>query len=157
MLTMEQLGASSDKQQFEMLLSEGEDARKHREDVERLLAGRKFNAPVLYSIDQAFDLVAANRMQLWMIRIVGEDKPCLFMLTEIVQYPAGKTVNVCLTAGAKLLPAARQLFTLFLAWSMKHEIDYIECTTKPSVMRALVKLGFTPTGVRLHYPLRRMQ
>ena len=157
MLTMEQLGGSSDKPQYEMLLVEGSDASIHRDDVERLLDGKVIHAPVLYSLDQALELVEKSKMQLWMIRAVGEDRPCLFMLTEILQYPAGKTVNICLVAGSRLLPAAKQLFTLFLMWTMKRDVDYIECVAKPSIMRVLVKMGFTPTGVRLHYPLRRMQ
>lgn len=154
---MEVVGSGSDKPKYEMLLVDEKDAEKHKGDLERLLAGKVFNAPVLYTIDQAIAMVANGRMQLWMIRQTGEIPPCLFMLTEIIEYPAGRTVNICLTAGSKMLPAAKQLFTLFLAWAMRRKVDYIECTTKPSIMRVLERFGFTVTGVRLHYPLKRMQ
>lgn len=155
--TQMELGTSSDKPKFEMLLVDEKDAQLHKADLERLLAGKVFNAPVLYTIDQAVAMVANGRMQLWMIRQVGDERPCLFMLTEIIEYPAGRTINICLTAGSKMLPAAKQLFTLFLAWAMRRKVDYIECTTKPSIMRVLERFGFSVTGVRLHYPLKRMQ
>lgn len=152
-----ELGTSSDKPKFEMMLVDEKDAKHYKLDLERLLAGKVFNAPVLYTIDQAIDMIAIGRMQLWMIRQSGEVQPCLFMLTEIMEYPAGRTINLCLAAGSKMYPAAKQLFTLFLAWAMKRKVDYIECVTKPSIMRVLERFGFSVTGVRLHYPLKRMQ
>lgn len=155
--TMAVHGVTSDREQFEILIGEESRADEYRDDVFRLLEGKEFNAPVLYSADQIIDMIAQGRMQIWFIRVVGEERPCLFMLTELLNYPAGRTVNICLTAGSKLWPAARKFFPMFVVWCRKHQADYIECTTRPDIAAVLRRLGFAYTGVRMHLAVRRMQ
>jgi len=153
MHTTEQAGTSSDREKYELLIVPEGEVWEHRDDFARLFDGKKIRVPILYSIDQAIEMVEKGRMQLWLFRIIGEDYPCLAMLTEIVEYPAGRTVHVCLTIGSDMHKLAKRFLPLFLAWCKQRHADYIETTTHPSIARMLIRFGFTPTGVRVHYPL----
>jgi hypothetical protein len=157
MSVMETTEAVSDSTKYEILIVPEAEAEAHLETVKRLIAGRRFHAPVLYTPEQLIEMVAVGRMQLWLIRAIGEKAPCLFMVTEIMDYPAGRSINICLAAGSKMYPAMRKFFPMFLIWCQRHHADYIECTTLPSISKILMRMGFSPTGVRLHYPLVVMQ
>jgi hypothetical protein len=145
------------KEQYEMLIVPSKYAYEHRDDLARLIEKRAIRVPILYTVDQAIDMVAADRMQLWLFRVIGDEYPCLAMLTEIMEYPAGRSVNICLMVGEKLWPITRKFMIPFLAWCKLHKADYVEATTHPSISRMLMKYGFVPTGVRLHFSLATMQ
>jgi len=144
-------------EKYELLIVPEEQAYEHRDDLARLIEGKIIRVPILYSIDQAIEMVAAGRMQLWLFRVIGEEYPCLAMLTEILDYPAGRAVNICLMVGSKLAPMTRKFLPLFVRWSRDRHANYIEATTHPSISKMLMKYGFVPTGVRVHLPLVTLQ
>jgi hypothetical protein len=145
----------SDK--YEALVVPEARAYEYRDDFARLIEHKKVRVPILYSVDQAIDMVAVGRMQLWLFRVIDEPYPCLAMLTEILDYPAGRSVHICLMVGSKLVPITKRYLPLFLLWCKRHNADYVEATTHPSISRMLMKYGFVPTGVRVHYSLATMQ
>lgn len=153
MHTTEARGTFSDRERYELLIVPESEAWEHRDDFARLFEGKHIRVPILYSVDQAIEMVEKGRFQLWLFRIIDEEYPCLAMLTEIVEYPAGRTVHVCLTVGSNMRRLAKHYYPTFLQWCKQRHADYIETTTHPSIARMLIRFGFTPTGVRMHYPL----
>ena len=153
MHTMAQPGATSVRPKYEVLIVPAERAQEYRADFARLIEGKQVRVPVLYTIDQAIELVEQGRFQLWLFRVIGEEFPCLAMITEIAEYPAGRTINICLVVGTKMRPMMKQFHTLFFTWCRRHNADYIEAIAHPSIAKVLSKYGFAPTGVRMHLPL----
>jgi hypothetical protein len=152
-----QSAGTNNRDKYEALIVPEERAYEYRDDFARLIEAKKIRVPILYSVDQAMDMVASGRMQLWLFRDVDEPYPCLAMLTEILNYPAGRTVHICLMVGSKLVPITKRYLPMFLYWCKRHHADYVEATTHPSISKMLIKYGFVPTGVRVHYPLATMQ
>lgn len=146
--------SASGEAEFELRIVDSERAILFRDVLESMLQGmRPLNGPVLFSLDQALELVRQDRMQLWIARKEGDSWPCLFFLTEIDRYPAGNIVRICLIRGRHL----RQIMTLFrekfLLWARMQDALYLEADVAPGLVRILKPHGFIPTSMRVHLPL----
>jgi hypothetical protein len=122
-----------------------------------MMEGVKFNNPILFSIDQAIALCEQDRMQLWIVREMSEPWPCMFFLTEVAVYPAGKTVRICLIRGRRFRKVMDQFWGEFQDWCKDQGAAFIEAEAQPSLGRIMKAYGYIPTAVKFHKPLVTVQ
>lgn len=126
-------------------------------EVLRPLITSQKNMPfMLYTYDQAMEMATEGRMQLFVAKKAEEQWPCLFFLTEMEEYPAGRVLRICLAAGKDLWPVTRRYWPAFVNWALNNGADFIEADTKKPIMRILRRLNFIPTSVKMQLPLKRM-
>jgi hypothetical protein len=146
-------GSSVRYSQWELMLCDPVIALTHMDTVRTLLDTERLTGPILMSWDDMARAFAEDTMQLWMGRHEDEALPCCFMITEIRIFPLGRICFILLVGGKNLWPIARSFFPRFLDYCQSREVDFIETTTKPGVVKLLKRLGFQPTGVRCTRPL----
>lgn len=120
------------------------------------MQGVRVRGMLLYSIEQALVLCERGLMQLWIMRDTEEPEPCLFFLTEIKIYPAGKVINVCLIRGRKMKKAMELFKTEFLAWCRFQDAILLTAEAQPALGKLLIKFGFVPRAVAFNLPLVAM-
>lgn len=154
--TMREPGTSSDKG-LVLVRVPPEQVRIARNWMQSLMQGVRFNNPILFSIEQAVALCEQGRMQLWIARDMAEEKPCLFFLTEVVAYPAGTTVRVCLIRGRKFRKVMDQFWGEFQDWCKAQGAHFIEAEAQPTLGRIMKSYGYVPTAVKFYKPLVTVQ
>lgn len=114
--------------------------------VEKLLAEHPLpQRPSLYTLDDIFEKLAADTMQLWFVFNQGED-PFFFFITERHEYKERVYINIFLAAGSSLFRVGQRMDT-FEAWARAQGALWIECQTLPEIAHFLTRADYMPDQV----------
>lgn len=125
-----------------------------RPEVERLLQGVVFSAPMLYSMDDIFRDLYLGKRQLWFFH--ENDENFLFAMTRIVEYPQGKLCVIGPIAG-KRLRAALAFRDRFEMWARWQGALMLHAEVGEKLYKILKHLGYQATGYAVYKPLMTMQ
>ncbi len=156
MVTMQEAGTFSDED-LVMVRLPPDRVEIARDWIHQVMQGVQFNNPVLFSIDQAIGMCREGKMQLWVVRDLRETNPMLFFLTEVIEYPAGTTVRICLIRGRGFRKVMDRFWPQFQDWCRAQGACMIEAEAQPSLGRIMKRYGYIPTAVKFHKPLVTMQ
>jgi hypothetical protein len=120
--------------------------------VERLMKGVIFSSPVLYTIDDIFDRLEGQKMQLWLWYDEMPEDAFLFAITLIEKFPRGQMAHIMLMAGKKFRSAI-EFNDTFVTWSKVQKCDYIHFECSPKMATVMKRLGYHATAMAVYKPL----
>lgn len=122
--------------------------------VKAKIASSEYENVILYSAEQALARCRTGDMQLW----VGlkNRRAKVFMLTELLEYPAGRVVNICLVGGCGIVEFTKIFGEQFWEWCRLQGACMLVAEGSPALVRMLSRFGFVPTAIKMHKPLMRI-
>lgn len=125
-----------------------------RPEVDRLLRGVVFSAPMLYTIDDIFEEIRAGKRQLWMFH--EHDENFLFAVTRIVPFPQGSMCVIGPIAG-KRIRVALAFRDRFEIWARWQGAMMLHAEVGEKLYKVLRHIGYEATGYAVYKPLMTVQ
>lgn len=125
-----------------------------RPEVDRLMQGVVFSAPMLYTMDDIFEDLKANKRQLWMFHEHGEN--FLFAMTRVVEYPQGNMCVIGPIAGRRVR-AALAFRDRFEMWARWQGAVVLHAEVQEKFYKVLRHFGYQATGYAVYKPLMTVQ
>lgn len=124
--------------------------------VERMMNGRVWTSPLLYSAKDIIFATMERRMALFIFYDSDWTEPFLFSAVRIDTYPQGRVACIVALAGERIRAAIewREKFEL---WCKMQNCDHIYFETHSKLAKIMQRYGYTSPSVAVYKPLVTVQ